>query len=171
MAIRSQVPMDQRQADSGGRVLVICSDLFFSTQVANMVRQAGFDAVLEMQPARSAALLASGCWAGVVVDVEASGLDIAALMASLGEPPRPHVVAFGPHVHTERLAAAKAAGCDAILTRGQISSNPQGLRIAILGDRLAAGCAGGTCEHKSADAVELNISTPAAPQAAPAQQD
>ena len=49
MAIRSQVPMDQRQSDAGGRVLIICSDLFFSTQVANMVRQAGFDAVLEMQ--------------------------------------------------------------------------------------------------------------------------
>jgi AmiR/NasT family two-component response regulator len=147
MAIRAQLPMDQRVADRGGRVLVVCSDLFFSTQVASMVRQAGFDAVLEMQPARAAGLMASGCWEGLVVDVEANGLDLAALVQSLGPPPRPRVVAFGPHVQTERLEAAQSAGCEAVLTRGQISSNPSGLRVAILGDRDAPGCKG-TCDHR-----------------------
>jgi hypothetical protein len=138
--------MDQRQAEAGGRVLVICSDLFFSTQVANMVRASGFEAVLEMQSARATGLLASGCWAGVVVDMEATGLDLAGLVTSLGPPPRPRVVAFGPHVHTAKFEAAKEAGADALLTRGQISSNAQGLRVAILGDRPVAGCQG-TCEH------------------------
>ena len=52
-----------------------------------------------------------------------------------------------PHVlNTAKFEAAKEAGCDALLTRGQISSNPQGLRVAILGDRAVAGCKG-TCEH------------------------
>ncbi len=151
MAIRSQVPVDQRMADAGGRVLVLCSDLFFSTQVANMVRQAGFEAVLELQPARAVGLLTSGCWAGVLVDVEAGGVDLAALVASLGEAPRPRVVAFGPHVHKARLDAAEAAGCDAVLTRGQISSNPQGLRVAILGDQ--PGCK--ACEKHAPGPLDI----------------
>jgi hypothetical protein len=33
-------------------------------------------------------------------------------------PDRPGVVAFGPHVETERLAAAREAGADEVLTRG-----------------------------------------------------
>ncbi len=125
--------MDQRTADRGGRVLILCSDLFFTTQVAGTVRQAGFEAVLEMQPARGPGLLSSGEWAGVVVDVESAGLDVGALIAALGPEPRPHLVAFGPHVQTGKLAAARDAGCDAVLTRGQISSNAQALRAALLG--------------------------------------
>lgn len=164
MAIRSQVPMDQRQADMGGRVLVICNDLFFSTQVANMVRAAGFEAVLEMQAARAAGLLSSGCWVGVVVDMESSGLDLGGLVASLGPEPRPRVVAFGPHVHTAKFEAAKAAGCDATLTRGQICSNAHGLRDAILGDRAVAGCKG-TCQHHADEPTDLPLSQPESRQA------
>ncbi|QDT56120.1 hypothetical protein Pan44_41710 [Caulifigura coniformis] len=163
MAIRSQAPIDQRMADAGGRVLVVCSDLFFSTQVAGMVRSAGFDAVLEMQSARAAGQLATGCWAGVVVDVESAGLDLPALVASLGDEPRARVVAFGPHVHTAKLDAAREAGCDAILTRGQISSNPQGLRVAILGDRPATGCKG-SCDKHAGTPADLTLPGPMAAQ-------
>jgi DNA-binding response OmpR family regulator len=31
----------------------------------------------------------------------------------------PRVLAYGPHVHEDRLAAARAAGCDAVMSRGQ----------------------------------------------------
>jgi hypothetical protein len=108
MAIRSQVPMDQRQSDPGGRVLVICSDLFFSTQVANMVRTAGFDAILEMQAARAPGLLASGCWTGVVVDMETNGIDLGGLVGSLGPEPRPRVVAVWPACPRGEVRSRKA---------------------------------------------------------------
>jgi len=32
------------------------------------------------------------------------------------------VIAFGPHVHEEKLAAAREAGCDLVLSRGQFFS-------------------------------------------------
>jgi len=32
------------------------------------------------------------------------------------------VVAFGPHVHEERLAAARDVGCDLVLSRGRFFS-------------------------------------------------
>ena len=33
--------------------------------------------------------------------------------------PQARIAAYAPHVHEDRLAAAKAAGCDEVLSRGQ----------------------------------------------------
>ena len=57
----------------------------------------------------------------VIVDLSTANLDVAALLKSLeglaDEPPA--VWAFGPHVHENRLEAARRAGCQLVLTRGQ----------------------------------------------------
>lgn len=56
----------------------------------------------------------------VILDLESPGMDVPAviqLLRSEGAPPR--VLAFGPHVWTERLQAAEAGGCDEVLSRGQ----------------------------------------------------
>ncbi|HEX4415748.1 MAG TPA: hypothetical protein VH107_19105, partial [Lacipirellulaceae bacterium] len=34
----------------------------------------------------------------------------------------PRIVAFGPHVHKDRLAAARDVGCDVVISRGQFFS-------------------------------------------------
>ncbi len=36
-----------------------------------------------------------------------------------GRETAPAIIAFGPHVHENLLAAARAAGCDDVLSRGQ----------------------------------------------------
>ncbi len=56
----------------------------------------------------------------VIVDLLLPGLDVANLVERLSafeNPPR-QTIGFGPHVHAQRLAAARAAGLDAVLTRG-----------------------------------------------------
>jgi CheY-like chemotaxis protein len=57
----------------------------------------------------------------LIVDLNAASLDVKSLLTQLkmamAAPPR--VVAFGPHVHEERLAAAREAGCDEVVSRGQ----------------------------------------------------
>ena len=60
----------------------------------------------------------------LVVDLSMSSLDVASLVNQLKakEGPRTRVVAFGPHVHEQRLAAARAAGCDLVVSRGQFFS-------------------------------------------------
>ena len=39
----------------------------------------------------------------------------------------PTIVAFGPHVHAERLEAARQAGCDTVISRGQFFAGIDGL--------------------------------------------
>ena len=57
----------------------------------------------------------------VVIDLSTTRVDLAALVGELRGLPEPPVavLAFGPHVHEERLQTARDAGCDAVLSRGQ----------------------------------------------------
>lgn len=58
--------------------------------------------------------------AAVILDLSLPGLDLGALLPRLRAlAGAPRVLAFGPHVHETRLASARAAGCDLVLTRGQ----------------------------------------------------
>lgn len=104
-------------------VLLVCGDLFFSTQLRSAAEQAGWRPLMELS-ARSAAARAAAESAGaVVVDLELAGLEISDLVTALGAPgARPAVIAFGPHVQERRLEAAAHAGCDHVLSRGQISA-------------------------------------------------
>lgn len=56
-----------------------------------------------------------------IVDLTAPSVDLAGAVAELKsrQDSQPTIIAFGPHVHEARLAAAEAAGCDEVLSRGQ----------------------------------------------------
>jgi DNA-binding NarL/FixJ family response regulator len=60
----------------------------------------------------------------VIVDLSTPSVDVASLVnqlkSKIGSIAR--VVAFGPHVHEQRLAAAREAGCDLVVSRGQFFS-------------------------------------------------
>jgi DNA-binding NarL/FixJ family response regulator len=57
----------------------------------------------------------------VVVDLRTPGLDIRALVAALKQlSPTPHILACAPHVHEASLADARAAGCDEVVSRGEV---------------------------------------------------
>jgi DNA-binding NarL/FixJ family response regulator len=56
----------------------------------------------------------------VILDLSHAGLDPSQVAKRLGAlVPGVAIVAFGPHVHRERLAAATEAGCDLVVSRGQ----------------------------------------------------
>ena len=57
----------------------------------------------------------------VVIDLGLAALELEKFVSSVksnAEHPV-QVMAFGPHVHADRLAAARDAGCDVVLSRGQ----------------------------------------------------
>ena len=73
----------------------------------------GLQELLEQQQALSVGL--------VLFDLSLTGVDphetVKKLRALSNGPLR--IVAFGPHVHAARLTAARAAGCDEVLSRGE----------------------------------------------------
>ncbi len=59
----------------------------------------------------------------VLLDLSTPGLDPKQLVPQLRGLPRPPkaIIAFGPHVHATQLAAAREAGCDQVLARGEFN--------------------------------------------------
>ena len=108
-------------SESSRRVLIVCSDLFFLTQLRSSAERVGAQVELELQGSQASQRAAAGRYNAVIVDLESPGLDLERLMTSLPENGRTQVIAFGPHVQEQRLSAARAAGCDVVVSRGQIA--------------------------------------------------
>ena len=59
----------------------------------------------------------------VIVDLGNAGLDLPAVISEVrAAANEAAIVAFGPHVYRERLEAAREAGCDVVMSRGQFHS-------------------------------------------------
>ncbi|QDU91035.1 hypothetical protein Pla175_44520 [Pirellulimonas nuda] len=105
-------------------ILLVSTDLMVASQLEGAARAAG-ETLVAAPPARAVASVAERGPRLAIIDlaaVEDCATLVAALRAVLPEDAR--IVAFGPHVHTARLDAARAAGCDQVLTRGQFLQRP-----------------------------------------------
>ncbi len=71
----------------------------------------------------------------LVLDLEASDLDLVAIGELTRTTGRPLTVAYAPHVATERLQAAQNAGFAAVLSRGQAASQLQSVLERVLAAR------------------------------------
>ena len=68
-----------------------------------------------------------------IIDLQLPGLDIAELNSQLKEVHKTvRVVASGPHVHTKSLESATAAGCDLVVSRGQLDRDGAALISQLL---------------------------------------
>ena len=101
--------------------LLLSDDLLFTSRITGAARALG----LVVKPAGSVEALvalarqeAPRC---VLVDLSHPGLVLADLFRRLAEacPTPPRVVAYGSHVDTATLRAARAAGCDPVLPRSE----------------------------------------------------
>jgi CheY-like chemotaxis protein len=101
--------------------LLLSDDLIFTSRITATARDLG----LLVKPARSADTLvelarkqAPRC---VIVDLANPGLVLPDLIAWLAEvcQPLPRVVAYGSHVDTATLRAAREAGCDPVWPRSK----------------------------------------------------
>jgi CheY-like chemotaxis protein len=70
----------------------------------------------------------------VAIDLRTPGLDVSGVVKQIrNAAPQAVILAGGPHVQRDSLAAAVAAGCDEVVTRGQFEG-----RLDALVARLAA---------------------------------
>lgn len=102
--------------------LLISRDLFFTSKVSGTAAMLGLQVKVVADVASAVAACRAGPVRYVFCDLADPALDVAALVASFSADNRPRVVAFGSHVATARLAAARAAGCDDVLPRSRFSA-------------------------------------------------
>jgi DNA-binding response OmpR family regulator len=107
----------------------LISDLLMQSQLAGAAQRAG----VELKTVSSADALVTALAAQpprlVILDLGHPGLDPAELLARAAPLLAADAVtiAFGPHVHVERLDKARAAGCTLVLTRGQFHAQAEEL--------------------------------------------
>ncbi|MEX2187289.1 MAG: hypothetical protein WD875_10860 [Pirellulales bacterium] len=106
-------------------VLLLSADLATSSTVSGAAARCGVacqtawsvDEIVEKAIALAPRL--------VVLDLSTPRVDPATLvpqLRDLASPPQ-RIVAFGPHVHESRLAAAREAGCDEVVSRGRFHAD------------------------------------------------
>jgi CheY-like chemotaxis protein len=100
--------------------ILLSDDLIFTSRVAGTARDLGLRVTPARTPAALLELARQQMPTCVIVDLAYPGLAVGELVGELGGlPARPRVVAYGPHVDTAMLRAARAAGCDVVLPRSK----------------------------------------------------
>jgi CheY-like chemotaxis protein len=101
--------------------LLLSDDLLFASRVTGTARTLGLTVKVARSLDQLRRLAAEESPSCVVLDLAFPGLDLSELLSQLRatEGARPRVVAYGSHVDTEGLRAARAAGCDLVLPRSK----------------------------------------------------
>jgi CheY-like chemotaxis protein len=103
-------------------VLLVSSDLFLGSRIRAVAQAQNRSLDVAGSGAMALERLQSTTYRLVLVDLETPGLQITELVASCGSDESPAIIAYGPHVHEQRLETARQAGCDQVLTRGKFDA-------------------------------------------------
>ena len=112
-----------RAYTSAMRVLLLTKDLLLGSQINGAASAAGCDVqeVLSANSLRKAIDQEPAKF--IVIDLTCPGVrdELGELVPHLkSQPSPPTVIAYGPHVQEGALATASEAGCDRVMTRGQL---------------------------------------------------
>ena len=109
------------------KLLILSGDLMLLSTLHGIAKQCGLESI---QAGNVQAALDNGdqdCRVAFI-DLQLPGLQIIEDAARLRESfERLSLIACGPHVHAARLEAAKQAGCDYVVSRGQFDR--EGLQL------------------------------------------
>lgn len=102
--------------------LLISRDVFFTSKITGTAARLGFRVKAVGNAREALADAPAGTYRCIFLDLANPDLRVSDVMAAMPAKARPKIVAFGAHVHTERLNEAREAGCDLVLVRGEFSS-------------------------------------------------
>jgi CheY-like chemotaxis protein len=97
------------------RVLAVVTDLYFQARISAAARAAGRPVVFVTSIAQLGGRSGPGL---ALVDLDA-GLDVAQTIAELRAAGADPIIAFGPHLDTNRRKAARAAGASRVLAKSK----------------------------------------------------
>jgi CheY-like chemotaxis protein len=103
--------------------LLVSRDLFFTSRVTGTADLLGIEVQVAGDAQTAAERLTDAKIGCIFIDLADTGLDVAGFFARLPAGDRPPIIAFGSHVATARLQAARAAGCDLVLPRSRFSAD------------------------------------------------
>ena len=105
--------------------IFITRDLMFQSKVAAMAQRSGCQlAIAASLPAAQARCPDPALVEKVILDLSFDGLDLSSTVEEVRQAmPGARIIAYGPHVHVDRLNLARQSGCDLVQTRGQFESN------------------------------------------------
>ena len=113
-------------------VVFLSDDLMFAPRVSGAVLSAGWTLREVGTPTAAIASTDTDTPRLLIVDLDTTGLNIHELLSNLPDSAPPSVLAFGPHVHHQRLEAAREAGCTMVVSRGRFSSDLSSLLSELL---------------------------------------
>ncbi len=107
----------------GSAGLLLSRDLIFTTKVVGTAQALGLKVVSAGNAASVSAMLAQ--WKPLAVFVDLASGDLvspSALVAHRADCPGTPFIAFGSHVDTEALQAAREAGCEEVMPRSRFAA-------------------------------------------------
>lgn len=109
------------------KLVLVSGDLMLASRVEGAARQCGLTMVTVAGQVPAVSASAEECQA-VLIDLRTSGLDVAELVEALRKQSDGlTIIACGPHVHEQRLDGARRAGCDLVVTRGQLDREAEAI--------------------------------------------
>ena len=101
-------------------ILLISGDLMAGSWLAGPAAQAGAKVDTAGGTAAALEMADRNAYRLAIIDLSTAGKDLAALVEGLRRANGSiQILAYGPHVQEHLLGAARDAGCDRVLTRGQ----------------------------------------------------
>lgn len=109
------------------KLLLITGDLMLLSRLEGVARACNLNSTVAGGASQAIESCDADCPVAII-DLETPGLEIGTLVAQLREKnPQLVIVAAGPHVHELRLAEAREAGCDAVVSRGQLDREAESI--------------------------------------------
>ncbi len=100
-------------------VLFLSTDLVFSSRLASAGQRLGITVSAVLSIDAAVARMEGEEVKLVILDLATGNIDPATAVPKMHEAAKGvRIVAYAPHVHEATLEAARAAGCDEVLTRG-----------------------------------------------------
>lgn len=118
------------------RVLLLTSDLACSSSVAGAATRIAVDLQTAFAVAAVEGKLAACPPDLVILDLSTSNLNVDEFVPDLRGRIGPEVpiIAFGPHVRSAELAAAREAGCNLVISRGEFHARVDQYLRQVVGD-------------------------------------
>ena len=104
-------------------IVFLTNDLMFSSQATSIAQQQGRELAVVADVNQVTDRVSTGGISLVIVDLNMPGLDIEDAVEAIrrGSEEKVLILAYASHVHEAKLDAARSAGCDEVISRGQFS--------------------------------------------------